>query len=86
MRDTKPSPNVVPFRGEMYPQSSPEISPPPQQSNTSFILFFCLCLVGAGIGLGATLTYNSTEQTQIREMQQQLQQLNQVKKQLCTGV
>jgi hypothetical protein len=84
-RNESPGTKVVPFRGEMYQETSTAEVTPPQQSNTSFLIFFCLCMVGMGVALGATLTYNSPEQVQIRDMQHQLQQLNQVKKQLCNG-
>ncbi|PAX52059.1 hypothetical protein [Brunnivagina elsteri] len=73
---------VVPFRGEMY-QDEP-VTTVAAKSNSSFILLTCLCLIGVGIALGATVTYNSTEQEQLRNMQQQLQQFDKVKKQLCT--
>jgi hypothetical protein len=87
MRNTNQSPGtkVVPFRGEMYQETSTPVAAP-QQSNTNFLFFCCLCMIGIGVALGATVTYNSPEQTQIRDMQQQLQRLNQIKKQLCNGV
>jgi uncharacterized protein HemX len=75
---------VVPFRGEMYQEAtSPVVAP--AKSNSSFLLLACLCLVSVGVALGATVTYNSTEQEQLRHMQQQLQQFDQIKKQLCLG-
>lgn len=85
MRDQSPGTKVVPFRGEMYQETSTAPATLPQQSNTSFLVFWCLCMVGMGVALGATLTYNSPEQIQLRDMQQQLQQFSQVKKQLCNG-
>jgi uncharacterized protein HemX len=74
---------VVPFRGEMYQETTSPVAT--AKSNSSFLLIVCVCLVGVGVALGATVTYNSTEQEQLRHMQQQLQQFEQIKKQLCLG-
>jgi uncharacterized protein HemX len=76
--------NVIPFRGEMYQPVAPPVVAT-AKSNSSFLLLACLCLVGMGVALGASVTYNSTDQEQIRQMQQQLQQFEKVKKQLCIG-
>jgi uncharacterized protein HemX len=75
---------VVPFRGEMYQETTHPVVAT-AKSNSSFLLLACVCLVGVGVALGATVTYNSTEQEQLRHMQKQLQQFEQIKKQLCLG-
>lgn len=77
-----PNTKVVPFRGEMYPEPEPA-SPVKPLTGFPVVLFGCLCLIGMGAAVGATVTYNSPEQVQFREMQQQLQQFTTIKKQLC---
>lgn len=82
---TQPDTNtkVVPFRGEMYEPIPP--ATPPQQSSGAFIAFGLVCLVGMGAAIGASVTYNSTDQVQIREMKSQLQHWKNVEKQICKG-
>jgi hypothetical protein len=75
---------VVPFRGEMYQETSPSTPPLPQQSfNFAAVATVAACLIGVGAALGATATYNSTEQNQLRQLQQESKQLLQIKQQVC---
>lgn len=81
---TNPETKVVPFRGEMYQETPTQAAPPPQQSfNFATVATVAACLIGVGAALGATATYNSTEQNQLRQLQQESKQLLQIKQQVC---
>ena len=70
---------VVPFTGEFYQTGDQEPKKPP-------IMLFAmlgLCLICSGAALGATAVYNSPEQQQLRLLEQQSQELQQLKQQLC---
>lgn len=74
---------VVPFCGEFYEQPPQQESPPPQNNSFAFLFFVAACLIAAGVALGSTINYHSGEQVQIRELQQQSQQLEKIKKEAC---
>ena len=70
---------VVPFTGEFYQTEHQEAAKPP-------IMLFAmlgLCLICSGVAIGATAIYNSPEQQQLRLLEQQSQELQQLKQQLC---
>lgn len=70
---------VVPFTGEFYQTDDQE----PKKTPITLFLMLGLCLICSGAALGATAVYNSPEQQQLRLLEQQSQQLQQLKKQLC---
>ena len=70
---------VVPFTGEFYQTTDQE----PKKLSITLFLMFGLCLICSGAALGATAVYNSPEQQQLRLLQEQSQQLQQLKQQLC---
>ncbi|PHJ56426.1 hypothetical protein VF14_25440 [Nostoc linckia z18] len=81
MNRTKPQQGskVVPFTGELYQAPSPT----DQQSNTPALLVILACAAAAGLSIGAMLTYQSTSQTELRQLKADQQQLQQVKEKAC---
>lgn len=74
--------NVVPFRGEFYPQ--PQIQPEVKIKSTSAMTpFFAVVCLLAGLALGAIAVYQSVDQSELRELKAQSQQFNQVKQEIC---
>lgn len=71
---------IVPFTGEFYPeiQATPTTSP---VVGATFI-FIAAALV-SGLALGAIATYQSADQQQLRQLQTDQQQLQQVKNRVC---
>lgn len=79
IKQTNSQTKVIPFTGEFYQTEHQEAAKPP-------IMLFAmlgLSLIFGGAALGATAVYNSPEQQQLRLLEQQSQQLQQLKKQLC---
>ncbi|NJN13662.1 MAG: hypothetical protein HC815_39545 [Richelia sp. RM1_1_1] len=71
---------VVPFTGEFYQETDqPESAKPP----ITIFVMLGLCLLCSGAALGASAVYNSPQQQQLRLLQQQSEQLKEIKKQLC---
>jgi len=80
---------VVPFTGEFYPEI--ETSPSPSPVAGATFIFVAAALVG-GLALGAIAkrcceaqiaTYQSADQTQLRQLQTDQLQLQQVKSKVC---
>ncbi|MFN6499796.1 MAG: hypothetical protein RMX65_022775 [Nostoc sp. DedQUE01] len=71
---------VVPFTGELY---QPEASPAEQQNNTPALLVILACAIAAGLSVGSMLTYQSTDQSELRRLKADQQQLQQVKEKAC---
>jgi hypothetical protein len=73
---------VVPFTGEFYPPTEP---PPVQPQKNALITFVLLgmCLLATGAAIGATATYNSPDQVQMRTLQTQSEQLAKIQEQIC---
>lgn len=74
-------PKVVPFTGQFYPQQ-PEAAPI-QQSNTPALLAILACAVAASLSVGSMLTYQSSDQVQLRQLKSDSEQLQQVKEKAC---
>jgi hypothetical protein len=73
------SSKVVPFTGEFYPEV--ESAPTSPVAGATFI-FIASALV-SGLALGAISTYQSADQVQLRQLQTDQQQLQQVKNKVC---
>jgi uncharacterized protein HemX len=73
--------NVVPFTGQLYPQQPQQ--QPAQQNNTPAMLAILACAVAAGLSVGAMLTYQSSDQTELRQLKAASEQLQQVKEKAC---
>lgn len=71
---------VVPFTGEFYPEVEPTTTPSPVAGAT--FIFIAAALV-SGLALGAISTYQSADQQQLRQLQTDHQQLQQVKNKVC---
>lgn len=75
LKSPQPNSKVIPFTGELYHQPS---KPP-----IMLFVMLAICLVGSGAAIGATAMYNSPEQQQLRLLEQQSEQLQRLKQQLC---
>ncbi len=73
------SSKVVPFTGELYPVPDPA----PAADNTAAYLVMLAAALMAGLSIGAISTYQSASQVQLRQMQADQEQLQQVKTQVC---
>lgn len=77
----QPTRKVIPFKGEMWEEI--DSTPTPRPSANSFLAaYIALSLIG-GLCAGAILTYNSTDQQQLRQLKQQSTQLQKVKNEVC---
>ncbi|OUL36373.1 hypothetical protein BV372_08120 [Nostoc sp. T09] len=82
MNQTKQSGSrVVPFTGEFYQPEPPPVQP--QRNSLSAVVLLGICLLATGAALGATATYNSPDQVQMRTLQTQSEQLAKIKEQIC---
>lgn len=71
--------NVVPFTGELYPQA-----PPPQAGDkAASMLFFFVAALVAGLSLGAIAVYQSSDQSQLRQLKADQERLNEIKSNVC---
>ncbi len=74
---------IIPFTGEFYPESEEvgTTAPPSPVAGATFI-FLAAALV-SGLALGAISTYQSADQQQLRQLQTDQKQLQQVKSKVC---
>jgi hypothetical protein len=72
---------VVPFTGEFYPEVE-TASPAPSPVAGATFIFIAASLVG-GLALGAISTYQSADQQQLRQLQTDQRQLQQIKNKVC---
>lgn len=74
---------VVPFTGEFYPElEEVETTTTPTPVAGATFIFIAAALV-SGLALGAIGTYQSADQQQMRQLQTDHQQLQQVKNKVC---
>ncbi len=71
---------VVPFTGELHPVVP---DPAPAADNTAASLVMLAAALMAGLSIGAISVYQSASQVQLRQMQADQEQLQQVKTQVC---
>lgn len=71
---------IIPFTGEFYPEV--ETTPEPSPVAGATFIFLAAALV-SGLALGAISTYQSADQAQLRQLQTDQQQLQQVKSKVC---
>lgn len=72
---------IIPFTGEFYPEEVETTTTPSPVAGATFI-FIAAALV-SGLALGAISTYQSADQQQLRQLQTDHQQLQQVKNKVC---
>ncbi|MBW4644775.1 MAG: hypothetical protein KME23_17730 [Goleter apudmare HA4340-LM2] len=78
-----PTSKVVPFTGEFfYPQPDP--TPQPATGNLSAFMVLIIAALAGGLAIGAIATYQRADQTELRQLQAERQQLQQVKQNVCT--
>jgi hypothetical protein len=73
--------NVIPFTGELYPASPPAQTP--AGDNVASMLVFIAAALVAGLSLGAIAVYQSADQTQLRQLKAESEQLQQVRSNVC---
>lgn len=73
---------VIPFTGEFYPQI--EHTPTPTATgNASAMMVLLIAAMVGGLAIGAIATYQRTDQTELRQLQAEREQLQQVKSRVC---
>jgi hypothetical protein len=75
-----PQGKVVPFTGEFYPVPEPQPTTP-NLTGAYFVLVAAAMV--AGLSIGAIVTYQRSDQVQLRQLQADRASLNQVKSQVC---
>lgn len=78
----QPTRKVVPFKGEMWEEVPATPTPTPNSDYSILAAYIALSLI-AGLCVGAILTYQSTDQQQLRDLKQQSSQLQKVKSEVC---
>lgn len=74
---------IIPFTGEFYPEPEEvETTAPPSPVAGATFIFLAAALV-SGLAFGAISTYQSADQQQLRQLQTDHQQLQQVKSKVC---
>lgn len=79
MKTKQATSKVVPFTGEFYPEA--ESTPAPAGLGATFVFIAAALL--AGLSVGALATYQSASQQQMRQLQADHQQLQQIKTKVC---
>lgn len=73
---------VVPFTGEFYPQIDTAPTPTATGNGSAVIVLVVAAMVG-GLSIGAIATYQRADQVELRQLQAEREQLQQVKNRVC---
>lgn len=73
---------VIPFTGELYTQPDPTPTPTAPSNASAFMVLVVAAMVG-GLSLGAIATYQRADQVELRQLQAEREQLQQVKENVC---
>jgi hypothetical protein len=77
------SKKIIPFTGEFYPESEAQTTTPTPSPVAGATFIFIAAALVSGLALGAISTYQSADQQQLRQMQTDQRQLQQVKSKVC---